>query len=97
MTSSALVKDYMTRNVITVSPETPNDKVIELMKRTGHDGFPVKSNGEVIGIVTAFDLLLKEWVPEVRGIMSTDRPWNAHKRCIKGDVSYGNIKTSCCG
>ena len=72
MSSSALVKDYMTRNVITVTPETPNDKVIELMKRTGHDGFPVKSNGEVIGIVTAFDLLLKEWVPEVRGIMSTD-------------------------
>ena len=72
MTSSALVKDYMTRNVITVTPDTPNKEVIELMKATGHDGFPVKTNGEVIGMVTAFDLLLKEWVPQVSGIMSTD-------------------------
>ncbi len=28
MTSSALVKDYMTKEVITVTPETPNEDVI---------------------------------------------------------------------
>jgi len=72
MTSSALVKDYMTRDVITVTPDTPNEEVIKLMKATGHDGFPVKTDGKVIGMVTAFDLLLKEWVPHVEGIMSRD-------------------------
>jgi predicted transcriptional regulator len=72
MTSSALVKDYMTKEVITVTPETPNEEVIILMKGTGHDGFPVRTNGEVIGMVTAFDLLLKEWLPYVKDIMSTD-------------------------
>ncbi|MDD3984343.1 MAG: CBS domain-containing protein [Methanobacterium sp.] len=72
MTSSALVKDYMTKEVITVTPETPNEEVIKLMKGTGHDGFPVRTNGEVIGMVTAFDLLLKEWLPYVKDIMSTD-------------------------
>ncbi|EKQ55945.1 MAG: putative transcriptional regulator, C-terminal CBS domain containing protein [Methanobacterium sp. Maddingley MBC34] len=72
MTTSTLVKDYMTREVITVTPETPNAEVIQLMKQTGHDGFPVKTNGEVIGMVTAFDLLLKPWVHEVKDIMSTD-------------------------
>jgi CBS domain-containing protein len=72
MTSTALVKDYMTRKVITVTPDTPNEEVIELMKGTGHDGFPVKTNGEVIGMITAFDLLLKPWVDNVEGIMSTD-------------------------
>lgn len=72
MTSSALVKDYMTKKVITVTPDTPNEEVIELMKGTGHDGFPVKTNGEVIGMVTAFDLLLKPWVELVEGIMTTD-------------------------
>ena len=72
MTGTALVKDYMTKKVITVTPDTPNEEVIELMKVTGHDGFPVKTNGEVIGMVTAFDLLLKPWVDFVDGIMTKD-------------------------
>ena len=72
MSSKALVKDYMTRDVITVKPETPNGEIIQLMKDSGHDGFPVKENGAVIGMVTAFDLLLKPWVDTVREIMSTD-------------------------
>jgi len=72
MSSTALVKDYMTKKVITVTPDTLNEEVIRLMKATGHDGFPVRTNGEVIGMVTAFDLLLKPWVNSVRGIMSTD-------------------------
>jgi predicted transcriptional regulator len=72
MTSAALVKDYMTKKVITVTPDTSTGEVIELMKLTGHDGFPVKTNGEVIGMVTAFDLLLKPWVDLVEGIMTTE-------------------------
>jgi IMP dehydrogenase len=62
----------MTKEVITVRPDTPNEEVIKLMKTTGHDGFPVRTNGEVLGIVTAFDLLLKPWDHEVKDIMSTD-------------------------
>lgn len=72
MSSSALVKHYMTKKVITVTPETPNEEIIKLMKNTGHDGFPVKINGEVMGMVTAFDLLLKPWDHAVKDIMSTD-------------------------
>ncbi|MBI5679669.1 MAG: CBS domain-containing protein [Methanobacterium sp.] len=72
MSSSALVKHYMTKEVITVTPETPNEEIINLMKSTGHDGFPVKINGEVMGMVTAFDLLLKPWDHAVKDIMSTD-------------------------
>lgn len=72
MSSSALVKDYMTRKVITVTPDTSNEEVIELMKATGHDGFPVKTNGKVTGMVTAFDLVLKPWLSNVSEIMSTD-------------------------
>ncbi len=72
MSNKALVKHYMTKEVITVTPDTPNEEVIKLMKTTGHDGFPVKTNGEVIGIVTAFDLLLKPWDHAVKDIMSTD-------------------------
>lgn len=72
MTSTALVKDYMTRKVITVTPSTYIDEVIKLMKNTGHDGFPVKIDEKVIGMVTAFDLLLKTWERDVEAIMSKD-------------------------
>jgi CBS domain-containing protein len=72
MSNKALVKDYMTRDVITVTPDTPQEAIISLMTETGHDGFPVKVNGEVIGMVTAFDLLLNPGIHSVREIMSTD-------------------------
>lgn len=72
MANSAFVKDYMTKKVITVTPDTLNEEVIKLMRATGHDGFPVRTNGEVIGMVTASDLLLKSWNKCVKEIMSTD-------------------------
>jgi CBS domain-containing protein len=72
MSDSTRVKHYMTKEVITVPPDMTNEEVIELMRETGHDGFPVKVNGKVIGIITAFDLLLKEWGRSVEDIMSKD-------------------------
>ncbi len=73
MTNKALVKDYMTKNVISVPPETPNTEIIELMKKTGHDGFPVTdSKGCVRDMITAYDLLLKNWSQTINEIMSKD-------------------------
>lgn len=40
MTKSTLVKDYMTRAVITVTPDTPNEEVIQLMKKNGSRWIP---------------------------------------------------------
>ena len=34
----SFVKDYMTKNVITVREDTPNEQVIKTMKKTKHDG-----------------------------------------------------------
>ncbi|MCK9151410.1 CBS domain-containing ParB/RepB/Spo0J family partition protein [Methanobacterium alcaliphilum] len=72
MSNKALVKDYMTKDVITVTPDTLNSDIIELMKDSGHDGFPVKENGAVTGMVTAFDFVLKPWSNYVKDIMSSD-------------------------
>jgi len=73
MSSKSLVKDYMTRSVISVKSDAKNEKIIKLMKETEHDGFPVvDDNNEIVGIVTAFDLLLKDWKGLVKNIMSTD-------------------------
>ncbi len=68
------VKDYMTKNVITVTPQTPSKDVINIMKQTGHDGFPVVDGetGAIQGIVTAYDLLLKDWADQVEGVMSNE-------------------------
>ncbi len=72
MSNNALVKDYMTKKVISVNHDTPNEEVFKLMKLTGHDGFPVQNNEEVVGMITAFDLLIKPWTIKVKEIMSTD-------------------------
>jgi IMP dehydrogenase len=47
MTDHPKVKNYMTQEVDTVSPENTVKDVIELIKRTGHDGFPVVEYGKV--------------------------------------------------
>jgi len=71
--TKSLVNDYMTRDVITVEPDTLNEKIIAIMKETGHDGFPVVNDeGKIVGIITAFDLLLKDWADHVKDIMSTE-------------------------
>lgn len=65
------VKDYMTENVISVSPETLTEQVINLMKESHHNSYPVVENNKLVGMVTAFDIVAKDWKDQVRGIMST--------------------------
>lgn len=70
----AAVRDYMTKNVITVRYDSLNKDVIALMKETKHDGYPVvDEEGHIVGIITAYDLLLKDWETEyVKSIMSQE-------------------------
>ena len=56
----SFVKDYMTKNVISVSPDTETQKVIDLMKESRHNSYPVLDNGKLVGMVTAFDIVSKE-------------------------------------
>ncbi len=69
---SLKVKDYMTRDVITVSPRRTVGDVIRLIENTGHDGFPVvDEKGKVIGYVSSRDLLRKPSNMRIEDIMST--------------------------
>ena len=68
----SFVKDYMTRDVISVSPDTETDKIIDLMKESHHNSYPVVKNNKLVGMVTAFDVVAKEWADTVSGIMSTN-------------------------
>ncbi|MCZ7372109.1 MAG: CBS domain-containing protein [Candidatus Methanoperedens sp.] len=59
MADHTKVKDYMTTDVNTVSPEDTVRDVIKLIKKTGHDGFPVVQDNKVIGYISAADMLEK--------------------------------------
>jgi len=51
------VRDAMTPgdSVITLSPSDEPEKVIGLMAKTGHTGFPIIENGRLVGIITNRD------------------------------------------
>lgn len=66
------VKDYMTTEVNTVSPDDKVKDVIRLIRRTGHDGFPVVRDSRVIGYISAADMLEKDLDEKVGSIMSRD-------------------------
>ena len=69
----SLVKDYMTKNGISVNPSTPTEDVIRIMKESDHNSYPVvDENNKLVGMVTSFDILLKDWADEVKDLMSTD-------------------------
>ena len=72
MTDHPKVKNYMTTEVDTVSPENSVKDVIELIRQTGHDGFPVVEEGKVTGYVSASGLLEKSLDEQISRVMSQD-------------------------
>ncbi len=52
-----LVKDLMTRDVVSVDPETPLAKIAELFERHRIKRVPVCENGKLVGIVTRANLV----------------------------------------
>jgi predicted transcriptional regulator len=67
------VRDYMTRDVVTVSPDST---VYEVSKRISesvdHSGFPVCDGRQVEGFITARDLLLEPDHEPIFRVMSTE-------------------------
>ena len=70
MGRKSFVKDYMTKSVISVSPNTKTDDVIELMRNSHHNSYPVVKDDKLVGMVTAFDLVAKKHCDLVEGIMT---------------------------
>ncbi|MDY6779662.1 MAG: CBS domain-containing protein [Halobacteria archaeon] len=71
--SKPKVEEYMTEDVVTVSPDdTVGDVIEKIMQNRGHSGFPVVDEGEVKGFISANDLLGKDDDDPIEGLMSTD-------------------------
>ncbi len=53
-------KDIMTTDVVTVDPKTSVKEAANIMSEKGISGLPVVQNGELVGIVTENDLIIKD-------------------------------------
>lgn len=54
------VKDIMTQDVLSISPETPVSEIARLLYNYKISGLPVVSNNKVVGIVTEEDLIMRD-------------------------------------
>jgi len=64
------VRDYMTYDVITIDVRATSREVMEKIRVTGHDGFPVVNNNEVVGYIAARDLIFVQPETPVEKLMS---------------------------
>jgi IMP dehydrogenase len=72
-TSRAQVAEYMTRDVATVSPDDTVREVAERVAESeGHNGFPVTDGRQVVGFVSARDLLLADRSAPLFTVMTDD-------------------------
>jgi len=74
-------KDVMTTPVIFVSPDTPIEDVVEIMRKRGISQMPVVENGKLIGCITEGSIL--------RAMISRGRKLKA-KDCLSGSFPIVN-------
>jgi len=72
MATRARVKEYMTREVATVSADDTVGEVARRIAESDHNGFPVTDGRRVEGFVSARDLLLAEDHEPMFTVMSED-------------------------
>ena len=64
------VKDYMTYDVVSVDIHGTAKDVIEQIKNSNHDGFPVIDGTQVVGYIAARDLLFVQPDASIEQVMS---------------------------
>jgi IMP dehydrogenase len=73
MSGNATVKEYMTRDVATVSPDdTVGEVARRIAESDGHNGFPVCEGRKVEGFVNARDILLSDDDAPIFTVMTDD-------------------------
>jgi CBS domain-containing protein len=67
-----LVRDFMTKDVVSVEIPGNRDDILKIMKRTGISGVPILKNKEIIGIITRKDMLTKAEETQIGLLMTPD-------------------------
>lgn len=71
--SKAYVREYMSEDVVTVSPDAVVGEVMQMITESdGHSGYPVCERRRVQGFIDAVDLLDEDEETPIFTIMSTD-------------------------
>ncbi len=91
------VKEIMTREVVTVKPNWTLRRVIELIAKTHHMGFPVVEDSRVVGIITQSDVLRVRFEEldkvRVRDVMSKNvvavLPHDSLEEALRKMLRYG--------
>jgi len=66
------VKDIMSTEIVTVSPEATVKELLELMLKKKHLGYPVVENDKLVGIVTLKDVIRADPSQKIKEVMSRD-------------------------
>lgn len=66
------VKNYMSTHVMTVGPEDSLGDITDMIRKTYHDCFPVVENGNIVGIITSWDIIQRRRSRKVRDIMTKE-------------------------
>ena len=80
------VKDIMTKNPYTISPDMPAEEALQLGQEKGYGGFPVVENKRLVGMVTESDIV--RMMTRVLGVKEKGK-----RISIKTPNKFGNMKT----
>jgi acetoin utilization protein AcuB len=79
------VKDIMTKNPDTISPDMPAEEALQLGQEKGYGAFPVMENGRLVGMVTESDIV--RMMTRVLGVKEKGK-----RISIKTPNKFGNMK-----
>src|SRR5262249_2781711 len=89
------LRDIMTTDLISVSPETSVRATMELLARYHVSGVPVVANHELVGVVTTTDLLMfASALPGIPTQRDIDEPWSDTGMTIAEDAERERECTS---
>lgn len=63
------IREYMTEDVVSFTPETKVSVVIDEFVKTRHDGFPILDGDQVVGIITLHNLIKAKPKQKVAEVM----------------------------
>jgi len=88
------IREYISAPVIDLKPEATVADALALIAKTGHQGFPVVTDGRIVGVVTSADLILATPHQKIAKLM-TANPVTANLDddivSVAGVMAYNHI------
>jgi IMP dehydrogenase len=66
------IREYISAPVIDLKPEATVTDALALIAKTGHQGFPVITDGRIVGVVTSADLVLAKPQQTIARLMTVN-------------------------